>query len=311
MGIEFTPKDTSILYGILAEGTSDIVLKTDCQGYILHASPGIRQLGLQLNDLLIGHHIVDLVHSSWAGAIKTEHDAAIAGRPNGGWIELPVLTDTGENRWFELQFRRLSDEVGAISGAICFMRSIEERRALQEQVFAAGMTDPLTGLTNRKAFIAMLQHLVDHRIPGCLALFNIDYFKTINIKHGQSVGDEVLVVFADLLRALMRSDDIISRVGSETLGVLLPKARADQAETLCARVITTLAEVRQTAGAQSLSITASAGVARIEGSLDDTLRRAELALFFAKAKGRNRLELDEASRYPWDRLAKPGEAVAS
>lgn len=306
MGIEFTPKDTSILYGMVAEGTSDIVLKTDRQGYILHASPGIRRLGLQLNDLLIGHHIIDLVHSSWAAAVKTEHDAAIAGRPSNGWTELPVLTDTGENRWFELQFRRLADEQGEASGAICFMRSIEERRALQEQVFTAGMTDPLTGLTNRKAFIAMLQHLIDNQIPGCLALFNIDYFKTINIKHGQSVGDEVLVVFADLLRALMRSDDIISRIGSETLGVLLPKARADQAEALGARVITTLAEVRQTAGAKSLSITASAGVARIEGSLDDTLKRAELALFFAKAKGRNRLELDEASQYPWDRLPGPG-----
>ena len=306
MGIEFTPRDTSIVYGMLAEGTSDIILKTDSQGYILHASPAIRQLGLQLNDLLIGHHIVDLVHSSWAGAVKAEHDAAIAGRPSNGWTELPLLTDAGENRWFELQFRRLADETGEVSGAICFMRCIDERRSLQEQVFTAGMTDPLTGLTNRKAFIAMLQHLVDQRIPGCLALFNIDYFKTINIQHGQSVGDEVLVVFSDLLRALMRSDDIISRVGSETLGVLLPKARADQAETLCARVITTLAEVRQTAGTKSLSITASAGVARIEGSLDDTLKRAELALFFAKAKGRNRLEMDAGSHYPWERLAGPG-----
>lgn len=306
MGIEFTHRDTSTLYRLLAEGTTDIILKTDCQGYILHASPGIRRLGLQINDQLIGHHIIDLVHSSWAAAVKAEHDAAIAGQPSGRWMELPVLTDAGENRWFELQFRRLADERGGVSGAICFMRSIEERRALEEQVFAAAMTDPLTGLTNRKAFIAMLQHLVDQRIGGCLALFDIDHFKTINMQYGQSVGDEVLVVFSDLLRTMMRSDDIISRVGGESLGVLLPAATPDRAEAICARVITTLADIRQKAGSKDLSITASAGIARIEGSLDDTLKRAELALFFAKAKGRNRLELDEGARFPWDRLAKPG-----
>lgn len=305
MGIEFTPRETSVLYRLLAEDTTDIILKTDCEGYILHASPGIRRLGLQLNDLLIGHHIVDLVHSSWAEAIKSAHDAAIAGRPGGRWIELPVLTDIGEERWFEIQFRDLVDEHGHVTGAICFMRSVEERRALQDQVFTAAMTDPLTGLTNRKAFIAMLQHLVDHRVGGCLALFDIDHFKTINMKYGQAVGDEVLVVFADLLRTLMRSEDIISRIGSESIGVLLPKARPDQAEAICARVVSTLSEVRQTAGSQRLAITASAGVARIEGSLDDTLKRAELALFFAKAKGRNRLEMDEGLHFPWERAPKP------
>lgn len=177
---------------------------------------------------------------------------------------------------------------------------------MQEQIFAAAMTDPLTGLTNRKAFIAMLQHLVDTRVGGCLALFDIDHFKTINMKYGQAVGDEVLVVFADLLRTLMRSEDTISRIGSESIGILLPRARADQAEAICARVVTTLSEVRQTAGSQRLAITASAGVARIEGSLDDTLKRAELALFFAKAKGRNRLEMDEGLHFPWERLPKSG-----
>jgi diguanylate cyclase (GGDEF)-like protein/PAS domain S-box-containing protein len=305
MKVKFTPKDTSVLYRLLAEGTTDIILKTDRKGYILHASPGIRRLGLQLTEELIGHHIVDLVHPSAAAAVKAEHETAIAGGQGGRWIEVPALTTAGEERWFEIQIRGLADDDDQISGAISVMRSIEERRALEEQLFAAAMTDPLTGLTNRKAFIEMLRHLVDHRVGGCLALFDIDHFKTINMQYGQSIGDEVLVVFSDLLRAMMRSDDIISRVGGESIGVLLPKARPDEAEAICARVIAALSEIRQTAGSKGLAITASAGVARIEGSLDDTVKRAELALFFAKAKGRNRLEMDEGLRFPWDRAAKP------
>jgi diguanylate cyclase (GGDEF)-like protein/PAS domain S-box-containing protein len=302
MGVNFTPKDTSVLYSLLAEDTAHIILKTDCQGFIVHASAGISRLGLRLDEQLIGHHLVDLVHPSSAAAVKAEHDAAIAGRQGGRWTEFLALTSTGEERWFEIQIRALMDDQDRTSGAISVMRSIEERRALEEQLFAAALTDPLTGLTNRTAFIAMLQHLVDRRIGGCLALFDIDHFKSINMQFGQSVGDEVLVVFADMMRAMMRSDDIISRIGGESLGVLLPRATPDQAEALCARVIATLSEIRQTAGSDSLSITASAGVARIEGSLDDTLKRGELALFFAKAKGRNRLEMDEGLRFPWDRL---------
>lgn len=305
MGVEFTSRDTSALYRLLAEDSADIILKTDRKGYIVHASPGIRRLGLHLTGQLIGHHIIDLVHPSSATAVKSEHETAIAGRHGGRWIEFPALTGTGEERWFEIQIRGLVDDRDQISGAISVMRSIEERRALEEQLFAAAMTDPLTGLTNRRAFIAMLHYLVDHGGGGCLALFDIDYFRAINLQYGQSVGDEVLVVFSDLLRAMMRSDDIISRIGGESLGVLLPRAAPDQAEAICARVIATLSELQQTAGSKRLSITASAGVARIGGSLDDTLKRAELALFFAKAKGRNRLEMDEGLRFPWDRLAKP------
>jgi diguanylate cyclase (GGDEF)-like protein/PAS domain S-box-containing protein len=304
MEVKFTPRDTLVLYRLLAEDTTDIILKTDRQGFILHASPGLRRLGRQLAGQLIGNHIVDLVHPSAAAAVRAEHDAAIAGRPGGRWIEIPAVTRTGEERWFEIQIRRLVDDQGQTTGAIGVMRSIEERWALEEQLFAAAMTDQLTGLTNRKAFIAMLQHLVDRGIGGCLALFDIDHFRTLNMRYGQSVGDEVLIAFSDLLRTMMRSDDIVSRIGGESLAILLPRAQADQAEALCARVIRALSELRQTAGSQSLSITASAGVARIEGTLDETLKRAELALFFAKAKGRNRLETDEGLRFPWERLPK-------
>ncbi len=294
MGINFTPQEGSALYGLLADNSTDIILKTDREGFILHASSAIERLGFLLPNMLIGPHILDLVHPSWADTVKAEHEAAIAGRRDGRWIEFPAVTADGFERWFEVQIRCLADDHGAIYGALSIMRSIQERRTLEEQLFAAAMTDPLTGLTNRRAFIAMLQHLVDMQVGGCLAVFDIDHFQSINMQYGQSVGDEVLVVFSDLVRTLMRSDDIISRIGGETLGILVPGTTLDQAGAICRRIITTLSEVRSTAGASRLSVTASAGVARIGGSLDSTMKRAELALFLAKAKGRNRMELDDS-----------------
>jgi diguanylate cyclase (GGDEF)-like protein len=188
--------------------------------------------------------------------------------------------------------RRLVDERAQAYGALIIMRSIEDRRAFEEQLFAAAMTDPLTGLTNRTAFVAMLQHLLEQEVQGCLAIFAIDHFKAINMKHGQAVGDEVLVQFADIMRSRMRSTDIISRIGGESLAVMMPTASSEQTEALCQRLLDGLGDIRHGTGSSAFSITASAGVARIRGTLDDTIKRAEMALFFAKATGRNRLELD-------------------
>ena len=94
------------------------------------------------------------------------------------------------------------------------------------------------------------------------------------------------MVFADFLRSLVRPEDIVSRVGGARLGVLFPNATADRAEAVCQRIILTLSQIHRPAAGNDLSITASAGVARIAGSLDNTLKRAEMALFFAKANGR-------------------------
>ncbi|MFD2134083.1 GGDEF domain-containing protein [Novosphingobium resinovorum] len=176
------------------------------------------------------------------------------------------------------------------------MRNVDEMRSLSERLFTATYTDPLTGLTNRTAFISMLEHMLDTRMEGCLALFSIDFFRTINMQHGQSVGDEVLTVFADLLRELLRTEDIISRIGSERFAVILPRVTAVEAEGICRRVVTTLSELKQTIGDGSFAMTASASVARVGTSLDSTIERAEMALFVAKAKGRNRLEMEKPVR---------------
>lgn len=298
MGVSLTSREGAALYRMLAENTADIILKTDCDGFIVHASPAIEQLGAGYRTMLIGPHLLDLVHASSAAGVKSAFEAAIMGRQDGRWVEFSAVTADREERWFELQVRRLTDEHGKVYGALCVMRSIEERRRYQDELFVAAMTDPLTGLTNRKAFIEMLRHLVDGAGGGCLAVFAIDHFRTINMRYGQSVGDEVLVAIAELLRTLVRSGDIVSRVGGESLAVLLPDTSPDEAEVVCRRIVAALAEIRQAGDAKGLAITASAGVSRIEKSLDDTIKRAELALFFAKTKGRNRLEVDSASRFP-------------
>jgi len=291
MGIEFTHSESSTLYGLLADSTTDIILKTDRQGFIRHASPAIARLGLLPPDMLIWPHILDLVDPSSAPKIRSSHDAAIDGRKVSDWIELCAVTHDGGERSFAAQMRSLADDRGRIYGTLTVMRCIEEMRTLEERLFEAEMTDQLTGLTNRRAFTAMLQHLVNDQAGGCLAVFDIDHFRTMNMRYGQSAGDRVLVAFADFLKELTCTDDILSRIGGESFGILLPDANLGQAEQLCQHIIKTLAGLGETDAPTSLSLTASAGLASIGNSLDATIKSAELAVLHAKARGRNCLAI--------------------
>lgn len=285
-----TPHESNALCSLLAETTTDIIVKTDRKGFVLHASGGGGAIVPGARSALHGHHLVDFVDPSFANMVLSEHDAVIHGRPRRHRLEVCAASpECGPAmQWFDMAMRELVDGDGRAYGAVTLMRSIAERRALEEQLFATAMTDPLTGLTNRRAFMAMLGHMVGEGQGGCLSLFAIDHFKAINMRHGPSAGDEVLAIFADLLRTLMREHDIISRIGSETLAVLLPDTGKDQAEAVCLPVIETLAEIGR--DMRDFPLTASAGLAAIQGSVDATLKRAELALFMAKVKGQNRLE---------------------
>ncbi|MBT0667148.1 GGDEF domain-containing protein [Novosphingobium profundi] len=284
------------LYRMLADGSLDIVLKTDLKGYILDASPAIAQLGFDGADAHVGVHLLDLVGEEGKEVVAQAHGAAVGGGEGADWIEFAAVTADQRESWYRFQSRALRDENGTIYGAISLMRSIDEQRTLREQLFTANYTDPLTGLTNRSAFVSMLEHMLESGMHGCMGLFSLDFFRSINMRYGQHTGDEVLRTFANLLREMLRSDDIISRIGSERFAVLLPRTTPEQAEAICLRVVTTLAELRQQVGDYQFAITASAGVAHITDSLDSTMERGEMALFVAKAKGRNRLEMERADR---------------
>lgn len=301
---KITWSESSTLYGMLADASSDIILKTDTGGFIVHASAGIEGLGISLPHMLIGPHLRDLVHPGSIAAIESQHAAALKGRQSDQWMEFPALTRDRQERWFEIRMRRLIDEEGRVYGAICIMRSIEERRAYEERLFVAAMTDQLTGLTNRRAFIEMLGHMVDKRIDGSLALFSLDHLKAINMKYGQAAGDEALVTFADVLRQNLRAQDIISRSGGESLAVLIPNNEPAEVEPICRRIVDVLAGTRVSGDGNGLSIAAGVGIARIAESVDDTLRRAEMTLFFAKSTGSGKVEIDGRQPPRWSLGAK-------
>jgi diguanylate cyclase (GGDEF)-like protein len=161
------------------------------------------------------------------------------------------------------------------------------------------LTDELTGLVNRRRFIAVLDTEITrtNRLGSTLSvlLADLDDFKRINDRFGHPVGDEALKTFADLLRAQMREIDTAARLGGEEFALLLPGTDLEGALVVGERIRKQLAERAVPSGAaDGTGLTASIGVVQYHsGSNDDLLRRADAALYRAKEQGKNRVVGDD------------------
>ncbi len=156
-------------------------------------------------------------------------------------------------------------------------------------------TDSLTGLSNRRAFYEDATRVLETRrdtgMSVSVILFDLDSFKAINDTYGHGPGDEVLRVFGQTSRGMLRASDLIGRVGGEEFAVMLPGASMEAAYLVAER--TRVAFTSACAGIGDFTATLSAGVARAETSstVDSLLKAADDALYRAKYNGRNRVEV--------------------
>jgi len=172
---------------------------------------------------------------------------------------------------------------------------------LHQKTQDAAITDPLTGLRNRRHSDAKLERedAVRRRIPAerrperSAILFDLDHFGRINKSYGHQVGDRVLRLFADTLQARSRASDLVARYGGEEFVVILENASRDDALAIAEDVRTAFAKQRaDTSTGDVIRTTVSAGCAtleawEVEGS--HLLERADVALAMAKQAGRNQV----------------------
>ena len=172
---------------------------------------------------------------------------------------------------------------------------------LHQRTLDAAITDPLTGLHNRRHFDAVVERedAIRRRIPAerrrmrSAILFDLDHFGRVNKKFGHQVGDRVLRLFADTIRARTRASDLVARFGGEEFVVVLDNASRDDAILIADEVRTEFAKASVATGSgDQLQTTVSAGCSslepwEVENSL--LLDRADVALAMAKAGGRDQV----------------------
>jgi diguanylate cyclase (GGDEF)-like protein len=185
--------------------------------------------------------------------------------------------------------------------------AITERSRLDEtatELRRIAAVDGMTGLFNRRHFDALAaaewERFRLHRRPLSLLLVDIDFFKSVNDRHGHGVGDRVIIQVADACKDQERKSDIVARFGGEEFALLLPDteiraavAAAERLRDMVSRHVLALPD-------ENVAVTVSIGVAEArEGSaLDAMLAEADRALYQAKRAGRNRVRCHDAGIAP-------------
>ena len=171
---------------------------------------------------------------------------------------------------------------------LLYKRSLEKRTEL----------DPLTGLPNRAHVQRRFQELQRAGVNLCAVIIDLDHFKQVNDQHGHDTGDRVLRAAADALKQELREEDIVSRWGGEEFVMLIPAGNIELGQSIAERARQNIESLRVDAKRGSVSVTASFGVAFGSAKyeqLEALVAKADEVLYQAKEKGRNQVELYEAS----------------
>jgi diguanylate cyclase (GGDEF)-like protein len=227
-----------------------------------------------------------------------------------------------QSGWFAIV--ALESLLYAIAFAVIVMAMVKERGELKHKTVS--LIDPLTGIANRRAFFDETQKRLDPAIrdarPLVVILFDLDRFKKINDRFGHHMGDKVLRIFAEKAKANLRPNDLISRLGGEEFAAVLSSIELSAAFAIAEQIRITFASAVRKMDRELLSVTVSAGIAlrhNSEAVIDSLLVRADQALYVAKARGRDRVEIAELDRafawqpvgLAWNRAAEPVDLIAS
>lgn len=179
-----------------------------------------------------------------------------------------------------------------------------QRERQEQELERVAMTDPLTGVYNRRTLFELgekeLSRARRTRSSLSLIILDLDHFKKINDRFGHLGGDAVLARFVEVVRGCLRVSDILTRYGGEEFCILLPDVGVAGAKVVADRIRTAIEAAAFAVDDAPLKVTASVGVASLPSGADEVtlstlVARADQALYVAKREGRNRVSVAKAA----------------
>jgi diguanylate cyclase (GGDEF)-like protein len=193
----------------------------------------------------------------------------------------------------------LSFEALLFTIAIAFILLAMAKERTEYRHKTAAMVDPLTGIANRRSFLHGAEELcrrrASHACPTAVLVIDLDQFKSINDRFGHAVGDQVLQIFADTATRTLRASDLVGRLGGEEFAAVLYNVTRDKAVATAEHLRRGFAEASTTVGNHTVGATLSIGMVLLnldgEPDVPELLAQADHALYRAKERGRNRVEI--------------------
>jgi diguanylate cyclase (GGDEF)-like protein/PAS domain S-box-containing protein len=281
----------------VVEGTRDIVFVKDVEGrYQLVNQAATEFLGLR-TDEVIGRRDIDLFDAGNA-TVHAARDAEV--RLSGRLRTTQHQVGTGEDaRIFEATAGPYRDGDGNVIGTFGISRDVTDQKRLERELAHRALHDPLTGLANRALFIDRLgQALARAQRTGAkvgVAFLDLDQFKIINDGLGHTAADTILVAVARRLQSAVRDGDTVARFGGDEFMVVWEDSPGD-VTAVAQRLIDALQAPFTLDDGAEIYVRASVGVATAGTAAEpasELVRRADAAMYRAKQRGRNRVEVFE------------------
>jgi diguanylate cyclase (GGDEF)-like protein len=209
-----------------------------------------------------------------------------------------TLDDSSKNEWFQGRVYPLKDKADEIHSVIFLAIKITDRKNLEEQLDELSERDALTGAYNRRHFMQIYDKAfsIAKRYKTKLSVLHIDIdnFKAINEKYGYDAGDAVLKQFVMFCENNLRQSDLFARYDGVEFIVLMQNTPSLGATIFAERIRANIEELSVTYGKQTIQFTISIGISLAldtDSTSTAVLNRADTALYLAKKKGRNRIEI--------------------
>ncbi|MFG2870101.1 putative bifunctional diguanylate cyclase/phosphodiesterase [Streptomyces sp. NPDC048338] len=285
----------------LVQGSSDVIMIAAPTGVLRYVSPAASGVYGRDAEDLIGEELASLIHPEDLGGVVHEVRRFLAVPPaEEPTTRIECRFRSGRGDWLNVE-----STVNRHQGGLLFnSRDVTERVRLQAQLQHNAEHDPLTDLPNRALFTQRVRGALAGRRssdPGTAVLFiDLDGFKAVNDRLGHQAGDELLVQAARRLQDSVRTGDTAARLGGDEFAALIlgdggrdRTAREGQVQEIADRLRLTLSQPYRLDGAREVRVAASIGVAFAEPGISagDLLRNADLAMYRAKAGGKDRVEL--------------------
>jgi diguanylate cyclase (GGDEF)-like protein/PAS domain S-box-containing protein len=276
----------------LVQNASDAVVVIGEDGLVRYESPAVeRILGRRAEDR-VGRLATTDVHPDDRSII--ERRLADVAASSGAEVAVEYRASHADGSWRTLEAiaKNLLDDP-AVGGVVVNYRDVTERRVLEEQLRHQAFHDVLTGLANRSLFRDRLDHALARASrggrPTAVLYLDLDDFKAVNDRLGHAEGDRLLIAVGERLRASTRDGDTIARLGGDEFAIIVEETDPVEAAQAAGRIIEEMARPFDL-GERQVAAPASIGIAiRMAdgGDADELLRRADIAMYAAKARGGN------------------------
>jgi len=310
-------RETEARFRLLAEHSSDVISFIDPDGVRLYVSPAVERLLGWTAAELCGKNGIDLVHPEDRGVFLEAHLRITSGAPESSALFRHRRAD-GSWLWVEGRARMpLASKGEETDGYVVVLRDASDRvhaeQLLQyalEQVQQMAITDPLTGLSNRRHFDEVVElewrRCSRRKLPLSVLMIDADHFKSFNDRYGHLAGDECLRMIASQITTVSRRPgDLASRYGGEEFVLVMPETDQEGALHVARRLCDLVwgLGIPHAGNPTGGVVTVSIGVACCSPGLTESgcedlkalLSAADRALYRAKRDGRNNVGIAESS----------------